>query len=953
MHTQFSNTTIRSQASNTFAAINEAALEHVEALMDELLPDGKFVGEEYQALNPHREDYELGSFSINCTTGLWCDFADEHPEGSKHPAKGSDLISLVAYVHQFDTQSQAKHWLEALLEQLDEAETVAPVRQGAPRARSDAEVSPTLVMPVPESAPPMPTTFSHLGGPSHRWCYKDEQGRVMGYILRFDLQVGKKEIRPLTYHVDASGRGEWKMSAFPDPRPLYNLDLLAADQSAGVVLVEGEKSADAAADLFPERVAMTVPGGANAVGKTNLAPLAGRDVLIWPDADEPGQRYASELVKRLHQLSPPASIKLVKPIVHYAVLTGDNSPKLVEGFQASQGWDAADAVAQGWTAEHIALLSSDTFEEISPACSNDSARQPRRIETDHGTFEQTSSGIYYVEPREKKAFRLWLCGPLEVVARTRSLDSTQWGLMLRFKDNDGCTHTLTVPAESLPHDGWRKDLLNHGFFVAPAPMAKDRLMAYLMSVPVEARVCCFDKIGWHNDVFLLPEQAYGKADMQVVLQDEGRVDKKLYAQNGTLEDWQRSLAALCEGNSRLTLAVCAALAGPFLQRLGLENGGFHFRGNSSIGKTITLQVAGSVWGGKEFIRLWRATANGLEAVSMAHNDTVLLLDEMSQVAAHEVGEIAYMLGNGKGKVRARRSGAVAASSSWRFLFLSTGEVNLSDHLISASKRVMAGQEARLLDIPADAGKGYGVFDVLHGQGSSRALAEQTKSNAGQFFGTAGPALLERLTQEDVLDYLEDRVHMLVRSFIEMCQPDDADGQVLRALNRFALVAAVGEFCIELGVLPWQAGAAFDGIQHCFVDWLQARGGKGNLERTQILAQVTELIERFGESRFTELGVEGIEDGAVQSRSNDRLGFKILNEEGVYEYFVLTSPFKTIFCKGFNQAEVVKVLTEAEVLLQGADGPSQVKRFGCYGTNRVYQLRSSQPNVPDDQVACSS
>ena len=63
--------------------------------------------------------------------------------------------------------------------------------------------------------------------------------------------------------VVASGGGK----AFPTPRPLYNLDKLAERPDDWILVVEGEKTADAAAELFPDHVAMTSPGGAKAAAK--------------------------------------------------------------------------------------------------------------------------------------------------------------------------------------------------------------------------------------------------------------------------------------------------------------------------------------------------------------------------------------------------------------------------------------------------------------------------------------------------------------------------------------------------------------------------------------------------------------------------------------------------------------------------------------------------------------
>lgn len=81
------------------------------------------------------------------------------------------------------------------------------------------------------------------------------------------------------------------------PRPLYGLDRLAAAPAAPVLIVEGEKTADAAADLFPGFAVTSWSGGSKAVGKADWRALAGRRVAILPDADTPG-REASETVRK-------------------------------------------------------------------------------------------------------------------------------------------------------------------------------------------------------------------------------------------------------------------------------------------------------------------------------------------------------------------------------------------------------------------------------------------------------------------------------------------------------------------------------------------------------------------------------------------------------------------------------------------------------------------------------
>ena len=73
-----------------FDGIKAVALRSARQLLQELLPGGKFQGDEYVVRNPLRNDRHPGSFKINYRTGVWKDFATG--DG------GGDLISLVAFV---------------------------------------------------------------------------------------------------------------------------------------------------------------------------------------------------------------------------------------------------------------------------------------------------------------------------------------------------------------------------------------------------------------------------------------------------------------------------------------------------------------------------------------------------------------------------------------------------------------------------------------------------------------------------------------------------------------------------------------------------------------------------------------------------------------------------------------------------------------------------------------
>src|SRR6267142_4755852 len=223
----------------------------------------------------------------------------------------------------------------------------------------------------------------------------------------------------------------------------------------------------------------------------------------------------------------------------------------------------------------------------------------------------------------------------------------------------------------------------------------------------------------------------------------------------------------CASHSRLVLALSSAFAAALIEPCNAESGGIHLRGPSSTGKSTALIVAGSVWGGGEpgdYVRSWRATSNGLEGVALAHCDALLCLDELSQVPARDAGEVAYMLGNGSGKSRSSREGLARPAAQWRLLFLSSGEVSLADKIAEEgrSRRATAGQAVRLIDLPADAGAGLGLFEHLNGSESAERFARQIKQASTAHYGTAARAFIKHIVEES--DCLR-HVSQFTRDFI--------------------------------------------------------------------------------------------------------------------------------------------------------------------------------------------
>jgi DNA primase len=330
-----------------FEAINAAALRIARSLLHELLPGGKFEGDEYVVRNPLRNDQNPGSFKINSKTGKWSDFA----KGKG----GGDLISLIAYL-------RGSTQLEAARELAAKVGIPLPDMSDAPRDRNDQKrdvKSWNVVMPVPASAPgPRGGVHPKLGRPTRTWAYKSAAGDLIGYVLRFD-NSDAKEFRPLTlWRHSVNGRLEWRWESWPPKRPLYGLQELAERPSAAVVVCEGEKSANAARRLLSDFVAVTSPNGSESAEKADWSPLSGRNVVIWPDADAAGNKYA-QAVSKCAAGAGAATIAVIP-------LPGD----------VDDGWDAADALEEGWTPERAAELIAKAVPQENPGDANCTKEPP-------------------------------------------------------------------------------------------------------------------------------------------------------------------------------------------------------------------------------------------------------------------------------------------------------------------------------------------------------------------------------------------------------------------------------------------------------------------------------------------------------------------------------------------------------------------------------------------------
>jgi putative DNA primase/helicase len=526
----------------------------------------------------------------------------------------------------------------------------------------------------------------------------------------------------------------------------------------------------------------------------------------------------------------------------------------------------------------------------------------------------------------------YICSRLDVTAFTRDDNNHNHGCLLEFKDIDGCHHSWAMPMELLAGDGtrYREELLLRGLRIAPGSKARQLLTMYIQSSKPLARARCVTQTGWHKNCFVLPDDMFGSANAERLIQ-QSVSPLQDYACNGTADGWKESVSSLCMGNTRLVFSVSVAFAPPLLYLLGIENGGFHFRGASSTGKTTALAVAASVWGGKEYTQRWRATTNGIEALAAGHNDTLLCLDELSQVDPHSAGEVAYMLANGAGKSRADRNGGYRKKAAWRLIFLSTGEMSLADHMIEAGKKAKAGQQVRIIDIPAETGK-YGIFENLHDSPNGATFSQALGAACNLNFGVPARIFIRHLV--DNMNLIIPNIQKSIDDFLLSCSLKGADGQVYRVAKRFALVAAAGELATAFGITGWENGDASHSTKACFFDWLNSRGGNTSQEELSILSQVKRFFEQHGESRFTPW------DAPSEQKTINRAGFRKLLDGGM-EYFVLPESFKSDVAVGFDHRLVSKVCIKNGLLREGTNGePTRSEKLpNSASSTRCYRFTS--------------
>lgn len=320
--------------------------------------DLKKNGKEFKGLCPfHKEKTpSFGVFYRDGREGFFCAGCGE----------GGDHIEFIQKYYQLDFPEALDRFVELAGGMTATTNDNTPQRNGKAKQRPVNDWVPAIA-PANVKAPS--TLYVNRDGEwveqkvVAAWPYRDLDGNLLAYTCRVehikaDGSIGK-DVIPVCWKTNTvTGEQKFKQGALAEPRLLYGAELLAAHPTHNIIMVEGEKAADAGRRLladFPV-IVMTWPGGCKAVDKANWELLAGRKIVGWPDCDS--QAYA-ENHPQAGQLKAYDEQPGMGAMLRIAELTDKHGATMRivaipgPGGEWPNGYDLADLEADGWTGAQV------------------------------------------------------------------------------------------------------------------------------------------------------------------------------------------------------------------------------------------------------------------------------------------------------------------------------------------------------------------------------------------------------------------------------------------------------------------------------------------------------------------------------------------------------------------------------------------------------------------------
>ena len=391
-----------------------------------------------------------------------------------------------------------------------------------------------------------------------------------------------------------------------------------------------------------------------------------------------------------------------------------------------------------------------------------------------------------------------------------------------------------------------------------------------------------------------PESA---ADVELYFDERYDDVHRKFHRAGTFKGW-KELLDLCGGNSRLIYGFALSFTGLPCAAFGLEPPGLQFVGEGGLGKTAAARTVTSMWGWDltpgarlGFGSSWNAKPNALEVIATGCNNTVLFLDEMSQVRSDAIDAV-MRLTQGQGKARFTELHRLL----WCTPLLSTSNVSI----LAIMRRLgdtsnSAAYIDRLMDVPPPDDCDY-YFEDLHGArdvaeycGWLDALAEQHHGRVGYWFALRFARAL-RTNRDGLKAFFSE----CCDEYIQAAADITATGRDLtRVHGRNATIYAAARLATRFGVFPVAAQDLLEAVLTCERDHVAFVAKEQGAARAMQRAPFDRLMDYLAANKGSFVDVQDPEASLSEDHDHERCPGYVGAHDGRREYWLTQNRFEEI------------------------------------------------------------
>lgn len=456
-------------------------------------------------------------------------------------------------------------------------------------------------------------------------------------------------------------------------------------------------------------------------------------------------------------------------------------------------------------------------------------------------------GLHLIKPKvnqdtgEVTEKETWICDNLELAGEGKTISGEYYYLFQWQNHDENVPRTVAIAREDFGTDSGWKMLKAQGLKMTQGSGLTQKLTEHFHFNGNHFTQWTITNVtGWLNGAYLLPNGEIIGAPSKPIYFTDRSSSSLGYTTSGTLADWQREIAQNVRGNASMMIGVAVALAAPMLSLLGRESFGVHLFAESSKGKSTTLNIANSIYGNPEKIKLsWSTTATGVKNEAAARNDGFITLDEIGQAKdGKNLETIAYDLFNETDKIRGEKEGGNRQIKRWKVSALSTGEKDLETQLRLQGAKVHAGQLVRLLNVPLE------EANNLHNFPNNKAHADHLNEKVQECFGVIGREWIAFLSNN--ADAVKSTYKIIRQKWLDLS--NNMSGQVQRvAGDRFAVLETALYLAKDL--TQWTEEESAQAILKNFLNWKE-EFGENSREESALINTMTDWL-LINESSFIE------------------------------------------------------------------------------------------------------